>query len=264
MKESTYQKEFTNIIKKLAMRHSCWQVWNDFLTMTTISMANVAHVVEKEERELEYHKVRNRYSEQELEEFTKLLGFTIQALEHNPEQDFFGELYHALHLEQQQKGQFFTPYHICQFMSSVVTDMDSINRELESKGYISVSDPACGSGAMLVAFANTMKNNLINYQEQVLFVAQDIDYTAAMMCYVQLSLLGCSAIIIIGDSLAKPGFHPDNEVWYTPMYYLNWQRFRTTEETESDESELRVPAGMKTVWEETENGQYSFTLESAS
>lgn len=258
MKVSTYQKEFTDIIKKLAMRYSYWRVWNDFLTMTYISIANAVSVAEWEKRELEYHKVRNRYSEQEIKEFTKLFGLIIQALEYNPEQDFLGELYHALNLQKEQKGQFFTPYYICQLMSMIMTDKKNIQKELEDTGYVLVSDPACGSGAMLIAIANTMRNNHINYQKQVLFVAQDIDYTAAMMCYVQLSLLGCCAVIIIGDTLTNPGFHPNNTVWYTPMYYLNRQRFRKVEEVETAEVGIKIPTGIETVWKETEGGQYSF------
>lgn len=60
---------------------------------------------------------------------------------------------------------------------------------------------------MLIAFANVAREHKLNYQRDVLFVAQDIDQTAALMCYIQLSLLGCPAVVIVGDSLAKPGFH---------------------------------------------------------
>ena len=96
-----------------------------------------------------------------------------------------------------------------------------MDKEIRRKGYISVNDSCCGAGAMLIAFANVAKKHGLNYQNGVLFIAQDIDRTAALMCYIQLSLLGCSAVVIVGDSLLKPGFHPDNEVWYTPLYYLN-------------------------------------------
>lgn len=88
-----------------------------------------------------------------------------------------------------------------------------------------MNDAACGAGAMLIAFANVAKKHGINYQKQVLFIAQDIDRTAAMMCYIQLSLLGCPAIVAVGDSLAKPFPHPDNEVWCTLFYQLNQWRF---------------------------------------
>ena len=98
--------------------------------------------------------------------------------------------------------------------------------EIVRKGYMSVSDPACGAGAMLIAFANTARSRKINYQSQVLVVAQDIDRTAVLMCYLQLSLLGCPAVVIQGDSLTKPGIQEENEIWYTPFFHLNQWRFR--------------------------------------
>ena len=58
-------------------------------------------------------------------------------------------------------------------------------------------------------------------QNRVIFVAQNLDFTAAMMCYIQLSLLGCKAIVKVGNSLTDPFVPADLEgkdVWYTPMY----------------------------------------------
>ena len=164
-----------------------------------------------------------------------MLGLVVLALEENPEQDFLGSLYHYLDLQQEQKGQFFTPYHICECMSELQFTGDEKAEKLEEKGCISVNDPACGAGAMLIAFANVAKRHGINYQKHVLFVAQDIDRTAAMMCYIQMSLLGCPAIVVIGDSLAKPFPHPDNEVWCTLFYHLNQWRFTTGEAGEGQE-----------------------------
>ena len=41
----------------------------------------------------------------------------------------------------------------------------------------------------------------INYQQNAYFVAQDIDPLVAKMCYIQLSLLGCPGVVIIGNTL---------------------------------------------------------------
>lgn len=59
----------------------------------------------------------------------------------------------------------------------------NVEAQLVQKGYLSVSDPACGAGAMLIAFANVLKAHGINFQKNTLFVAQDIDVTATRMCY---------------------------------------------------------------------------------
>ena len=235
MEKRDYKKEFCALMDKFAFRYSRWQVWNDFLGLSAISMANVVPTAEKEEREKTYHAILSGYREEEKEIFPQMLNLVVLALSDNPEQDFLGSLYHYLNLHQEQKGQFFTPYHICEFMSELQFTEDEKAEKLEEKGYISVNDPACGAGAMLIAFANVAKKHGINYQKYVLFVAQDIDRTAAMMCYIQMTLLGCPAIVVIGDSLAKPFPHPDNEVWCTLFYYLNQWRFTSGEVGEKQE-----------------------------
>ena len=210
---------------KFAFRYSRWQVWNDFLSLSAISLANVIPTPEKEEREEKYHAILSGYREEEREIFPQMLHLVVLALSDNPEQDFLGSLYHHLELHQEQKGQFFTPYHICEFMSEIQFTDSEADEMLKERRYISVNDPACGAGAMLIAFANVARKHGINYQKHVLFVAQDIDRTAAMMCYIQMSLLGCLAVVVIGDSLTKPFPNSDNEAWYTPFYYLNQWRF---------------------------------------
>lgn len=91
---------------KFAFRYSRWQVWNDFLSLSAISLANVVPTPEKQEREENYRSIINSYREEEREIFSRMLGIVVLALEENPEQDFLGSLYHHLELHQEQKGQF--------------------------------------------------------------------------------------------------------------------------------------------------------------
>ncbi|MDR1548732.1 MAG: N-6 DNA methylase [Hungatella sp.] len=264
-------KEFITLFNRLAGRRSDWEVWNDFLTMSTYAFTNVMPTPEKEEREQRYLSIIRSYEKEEQEMFAQLLCVVTMAFEDNPKQDFLGEIYIALGLNQHQKGQFFTPYHICEFMAEIQLCED-FQEELEQKGYISVSDPACGAGAMLIAFANVAKEHGLNYQKNVLFVAQDIDATAAKMCYIQLSLLGCPACVITGDSLLKSGLHPDNEVYYTPFYHLNAWRFneKVTVETTNTEvveaciTEPTVSAEAVRAYFNQSTGQFTFDFSKAS
>lgn len=220
MQRTDYIKAFINILDKFHYKYPKWKVWNDFLYLSAVSIANLFPTAEKKEREKQYQAIWNSYPEEYQVLLPQLLAVVIVAMDENPEQDFLGTLYHKLELHQQQKGQFFTPYHISHLMAElqfIGTNPDELNAD----NYISVNDPACGAGAMLIAFANVAKNHGINYQKDVLFVAQDIDQTAALMCYIQLSLLGCPAVIIVGDSLTKPDFHPDNPMWCTPFFWMN-------------------------------------------
>ena len=87
--KSDYKKEFCALMDKFAYRYSRWQVWNDFLTMSAISLANVVPGPEKEKREETYLSVINSYPKEEQEVFPEMLGIVVQALSDNPEQDFF-------------------------------------------------------------------------------------------------------------------------------------------------------------------------------
>ena len=99
--------------------------------------------------------------------------------------------------------------------------IESAKEELKQKEYITVNDCCCGAGCLLIAFANEARKAKIDFQNRVVFVAQDLDFIAAMMCYIQLSLLGCKAVVKVGNSLTDPFVQADlegNDVWYTPMY----------------------------------------------
>lgn len=240
-----FAKEFEDVIRKLAYTRSLWKVWGDFLYVSAVSMANIFPTAEREEREKEYLSIVNCYSKKEQELLLQLSVLVVLALEDNPEQDFLGSMYHRLNLHQEQKGQFFTPYHISHFMAMIQFEKESLEEELKEKGYISVSDPACGAGVMLIAFANVARTHGINYQQNILFEAQDVDPTAALMCYIQLSLLGCPAVVIIGDSLLNPGIQDSNDVWYTPFYYMNYWRFKRKRKSETEVSVVENQDGQK-------------------
>jgi type I restriction-modification system DNA methylase subunit len=76
-------------------------------------------------------------------------------------------------------------------------------QELPVSSVLQISDPCCGAGGMLIAAASVMKKIGFDYQQNALFIAQDIDARCARMAFIQLSLLGAPAVIICGDSLVQ-------------------------------------------------------------
>ena len=105
--------------------------------------------------------------------------------------------------------------------------MDDTVKKVEQDGYISINDPCCGAGATLIAGIHAARKQLekanLNYQNHLLVVAQDIDETVALMCYIQLSLLGVAGYVKVGNSLTEPMTGNDNKenYWFTPMYFSN-------------------------------------------
>ena len=228
-----HQAEFMKIFRSLCGRYRRWEIWQDFITLSAIAISNAVDRSHAAEREKTYLTISRKYKPDEMLKFSQMLQEVVAGIDHNPEQDFLGELFMALNLGSDHAGQFFTPYYVCCLMAEI-TGTDLLVR-IERDGWVSVNDCACGAGALLVAFANTCLHHKINYQTSVLFVAQDIDCIVGLMCYIQLSLLGCAGYIVIGDSLLHPmtsldrrGLipQPGENVWYTPFYFQDVWHYR--------------------------------------
>ena len=228
------QKEFVHALDQACRRHNRWTVWADFVVMTAISISNTVDKSNAEAREKTYMALASKYDKQELECICRMLAETVSGIDENPDQDFLGELFMGLELGNDHNGQFFTPYNVCKMTAKMTCGKD-LEEKIERRGWVSVNDPACGAGALLVAFANECKLQNVNYQTSVLFVAQDIDYIVGCMCYIQLSLLGCPGYVVIADSILNPctGIDgnplvptPGENVWYTPMYFRDVWHYR--------------------------------------
>ena len=230
------QTEFVKVFRPLSERHSSWQAWADFVTLAAISIAAPFGIPDDErhkERAAEYQSIMSRYNEREQMVFSELFSLTVQALEENPEQDFLGEMFMALEMGNHWKGQFFTPYDLCKCMAKMT--LQDVDARIEEKGWIGICDCCCGAGALLIAARNIMHFSdppigRLPGHLQTLFVCQDIDRTAALMCYIQLSLLGCAGYVVVGNALTHPLVGFDNnpvlpietegqEIWCMPMFH---------------------------------------------
>ncbi len=219
-------KELTKILLAIAQRHSVWDVFQDWLAMSAIAISNQVDFAQWKRREEIYLQLIEKYAKDEQQKKAEALGILAAALyrecETSGPTDILGQVFHALGLHNKYKGQFFTPPHICEFMGQIVmagSDASSLQKEIDSKGYITVGEPCVGSGGMLLGFANAMQKNKLDYKTQMLASACDIDMKCVHMAYIQLSLLGIPAIVIHGDSLRMEEWSR----WYTPAYILgNW------------------------------------------
>lgn len=249
------QKAIARMFDSLCGKYSRWEVWQDFIVMMATAISNTVDPVHSAKREEIYLKIVSKYSKAELNTFAEMFAAVVQGLDVNPNQDLLGSLYMNLELGNNHAGQFFTPYDVCRMMSGI-TYGGEFKNQFNGKEWISVNDCASGGGATLIAFANECLEHHVNYQTDVLFVAQDIDYIVACMCYIQLSLLGCAGYVVVGDSISNPtvcydsrGLLPvdDGNVWYTPMYNRDvWLLRRLQAQAEimaSDTEEIKERKG---------------------
>lgn len=212
-------------IQDIGYRHSNWQVFQDFIALSAISISNTVDWNNAPEREAEYMEIIKRYNEEERLKLAQALRVLIdemtQEAENGGPYDILGSVFHGLELHNKYKGQFFTPFHVCQFMGEVTLG-DPVNEEIYGKDYISVCEPCVGSGALVLGFASAMHGRGMNYQRELCVTACDIDIKCVHMAYLQLGLFGIPAKIIHGNSLTGEVWSE----WYTPMYMIQGWAFK--------------------------------------
>ena len=197
---------------------SAESVFVDFLTLSACSYSNVFDLTKKETREKRYLDIVKKYKKEELNYFSTALGELAMAaeiyLQHGYIKDILGYIYTSRQYYKKAMGQYFTPENIAIFMTEII---NGDFKQLEKEDFISVSEPTCGSGVMILAFAQNMLKKEINYQNSMFADAWDLDQTCALMAYVQFSIYNIPAIVTHGDSLSLKAYSK----WITPMYFIN-------------------------------------------
>ncbi|ECD8921207.1 N-6 DNA methylase, partial [Salmonella enterica] len=224
-KTNPHVQRFVSLFNQTAPDANRWQVFSDFVHMAACSLYNAIH--RDEAYEADYMQRVARYSAEDAHNMSRLLAEVIQGLEFCPT-DFLGQIFMNLELGNARHGQYFTPYNVCYTMSRMtLSDRLSVLTSGE-RDFITVSDPACGAGGMIVAMAEAMLEAGFNPQKQMMVYCVDIDPVAAMMCYIQLSLMGIPAIVATGNSLTVA----IKREMATPMFVLGhwhhrWQAERS-------------------------------------
>lgn len=219
------KRNFTKMFLNVCNWNNPWERWNDMLWLFAIDIANTVDWNHKDKRTETYTAIARKYKPDEFAKFVDLFNEMVLEMDRKPFQDFLGSIYMELDMGSDTHGQFFTPYNLCELNASLAIKEDDIRRQIDEYGWISLNDCACGAGAMLIAGAKRLLDLGIDYQSRALFVGQDLDSTVAMMCYIQLSLLGCAGYVRIGDTLTDPPTADlllgdgKETTWHTPMLY---------------------------------------------
>lgn len=232
----SHRKNIIKMMEQLAGRRSRWDVFRDFVTMSAVALSKL-DLAQAEAREKRYMECISRYTKEEAQLFPQMFAELTLAMEAAP-RDVLGEVYMLMDLGNARAGQFFTPYHISELMAALSVTQATTDL-IREKGFITLQEPTCGGGAMVIAFAQELRKRGINYQQNLHVTATDLDPTAAMMTYVQLALLHVPAIVINGNSLSLEEF----EHWYTPAHILGFwnhklaRRDRAEQAMDAEENE---------------------------
>ncbi|ENT6152355.1 N-6 DNA methylase [Pseudomonas aeruginosa] len=244
-----HRKNLIRLLNANSHRHHLWDVFADFCEMGALAMSNSVDLAQRNERENRYLNVIKKYEPSEVNRFPQMLAELTMAMEYGPN-DVLGQVFGELELGNSARGQYFTPYSVCQIMASqLIGDGESLLQRSQELGFITLNEPACGAGAMVIAFAESLGNSGLNYQKCLHVTAQDIDQRAVHMTYLQLSLLHIPAIIILGNTISLE----ERELWYTPAHILGGWSFKISERhTKAEQQNLSYPEPGYTVMGQNE------------
>lgn len=216
------KKEFVRLFDGMTGAHSRPELWRDMIPLFALCIAQ--SVQWRKDREERFQMILSKYDDRHIMTFGELLGLLTVILEEGVRAESFGdplgELFMEMQLGSAFGGQFFTPYHVALMMARLLMDAEQVRRQIAETGRATLYEPACGAGATLIAAAQALREQGIDYQRQCVFYAQEIDEATAMMCYIQLSLLGAPAVVRVGNTLTDPEMRVDKNAWCTPMYLL--------------------------------------------
>lgn len=221
------KRDFRQRFDKLCDHRSDYTVFQDWVEVAAISLHQAPCNQGILPKDAKYEKIEARYmsfvpkyDREGLTVFSELWGIVQMALSET-RSDFLGELYEELELtgskEKQQRGEFFTPRHLSTLMATLSLDQEFIERAIAEKGYLSIAEPACGFGGMVIEACQRIEALGFEPSQMVFVEATDINRTCFHATYLQLSLLGIPALVKHGNTLLDEMW----EVWPTPILQLS-------------------------------------------
>lgn len=216
-------KELLSLFKAFGYRHSTNDVFSDFVEMSAIVISNAVDRHHYEPREKRYLEIAKKYDREELGRFAQMLGALTLTFEDRVQRlvpngdglaDILGQTYMMLDLGNERAGQFFTPYAVSRLMASL--NVGDGSPYVDRDGFVTVEEPACGAGGMVIACADALHDVGHNYQQTMHATCIDIDARCVHMAYLQLTLLHIPAIVVHGNALSVESW----ATWFTAAHIL--------------------------------------------
>ena len=233
------QKQLIKNLSTMARDKKRYRVFDDFIYLSATSLHNQGAWFDQK-REDNYLSMIKSYDKEDRFLMAENLGLLIELLQDHPH-DALGDIYMNLELGDKHQGQFFTPDSVSQLMANL--QCPNIEEVLKDKPFFEMLEPACGAGGMVLAVVKNVIKQGYNPATKMWVQAIDIDRTAALMCYIQLSLWNVPAQVIVGNSLTLE----TNEIWFTPAYVMyGWssrlQSVIAVKEQATEQSPVEQPA----------------------
>lgn len=224
-------KAYIKLIEKIANGgHRIRDTFRDVCRMYALCLHSplVLDPDKKKEVEDEFAKIRDSYKPEEYKLIQESFAELAIGLEKSPG-DFLGKVLEELACNWKELGQFFTPSCVARMMAQVTFDDEFVKNHKRGE-IITLNDPACGAGVLLIEQAMDLIQKGIP-QGDILVFAEDLDPLSFTIVYTQLSLLGIAGICTRRNSLSLQIFEGP---WYTVGYFLHGMPMRRRRSEWSD------------------------------
>ena len=200
--------DFRKVLGRLSHRHDIRRIFEAFIRLSACALS-------ARTRETEYLEEAKLWEKPELDLFAEALAALTVEMEGKPFEDVIGGYYMESALSQkgqQRNGEFHTPKVICDMMARMMLgDPTSVPAE----GPITVCEPACGAGAMILSFAEACTPEV---RRRLRVTAIDINRTACDMAFINTTLWGVPTRIIHGNALSTECW----AAWSNIHYIAPW------------------------------------------
>ncbi|MDE2102159.1 MAG: SAM-dependent DNA methyltransferase [Patescibacteria group bacterium] len=219
--------DFRQILKRLAYGHDLRRVFDAFVRLAACAVA-------AQTREAEYLEEVKHWQKPELGLFAEALGSLVREMESEPFTDLIGGYYMEFALSskgQQWGGEYHTPKPICDFMAQITMgDMS----ELPADRPITVCEPACGSGAMILSVGQVCSPEV---RRRLRVTAIDINRTACDMAFLNTTLWGIPTRVIHGNTISGEYW----SAWSNIHYIAPWLPYALRPQTPEAQEQGQPP-----------------------
>lgn len=172
-----------------------------------------------QQRDDPYLEIVNRYDntqprgERPIDYYTEAFG-ELRAGMQQTAADLLGVVYETYGLSSDSFGQYFTPHNVSEMMAEMqLDDLDGeqVRQRREAGDPVTVKDPACGSGRLLVMAAKEYPG--------AVYYGVDKSETCAKMTALNLCLFNADGFVIHGDGLTMDAY----QTWATQRSALGGQ-----------------------------------------
>jgi N-6 DNA Methylase len=149
------RKQFIKAFESLARHRDKHDVLVDFLELAVcaIRKRTVPPGPAADALEEKYMAVVRRNKPEDVRAMPELLAITTLAVQEGG-CDFLGQVVGDLELMTGHMGQFFTPYDLSRMMAELT--LDTVDEIIAEQGFVTVQEPACGAGGMIIAAADVL------------------------------------------------------------------------------------------------------------